>query len=147
MGSRYAFDDLVSVMARLRRPGGCPWDRAQTPRTLRPYLLEEMHEVLEAIDRGDQPALREELGDLLLQVVFHARMREEEGAFRAGGVGAGQALPYATLKCVGRFARVEALTAASGRPLREHSLDELLALWQQAKSGHAGGKGPDGHPA
>src|SRR3970282_329447 len=86
MGSRYAFDARVSVMPRLRRPGACPWDRAQTPRTLRPYLLEEMHEVLEAIDRGDQPALREELGDLLLQVVFHARIAEEEGDLSAGEV-------------------------------------------------------------
>src|SRR3989304_460350 len=84
MGSRYAFDDLVSVMAPLRRPVGCRWDRAQTPRTLRPYLLEELHEVLEAIDRGDQPALREELGDLLLQVGFHARMAEEAGRLRSG---------------------------------------------------------------
>ena len=69
--------DLVAVMDRLRSPGGCPWDREQTHRTLAPYLLEETHETLEAIDTGDLDHLREELGDLLLQVVFHARVAAE----------------------------------------------------------------------
>jgi XTP/dITP diphosphohydrolase len=69
--------DLVAVMDRLRSPGGCPWDREQTHRTLAPYLLEEAHETLEAIDTGDLDHLREELGDLLLQVVFHARVAAE----------------------------------------------------------------------
>lgn len=68
-------------MARLRAPGGCPWDREQTHRSLRPYLLEEAYEALEAIDRGSPEELREELGDLLLQVVFHAQMAAEAGAF------------------------------------------------------------------
>jgi len=72
---------LEGVMARLRAPGGCPWDRRQTHQSLKPYLLEEAHEALEAIDRRDRKALREELGDVLLQVVFHARIAEEEGAF------------------------------------------------------------------
>ncbi|MGI8880836.1 MAG: MazG family protein [Jatrophihabitans sp.] len=67
----------VEVMDRLRAPGGCPWDAAQTHRSLAPYLLEETYEVLEAIDAGDDDALREELGDLLLQVLFHARLAEE----------------------------------------------------------------------
>lgn len=74
--------ELLTVMARLRRKGdGCPWDLEQDHRTLRPYLLEEAYEVLEAIDAGDDTALCEELGDLFLQVVFHARMAEERGAF------------------------------------------------------------------
>jgi len=68
-------------MARLRGPGGCPWDREQTHRSLRPYLLEEAYEALEAIDHGSPDALRQELGDLLLQVVFHAQMAAEAGAF------------------------------------------------------------------
>jgi len=68
-------------MARLREPGGCPWDREQTLRTLRPYVLEETYEVLEAIDSGDARAHREELGDLLLQIVFQARIAEEESRF------------------------------------------------------------------
>ncbi len=74
--------DLVAVMDRLRSPGGCPWDREQTHRSLATYLLEETYETLEAIE-ADPAHLREELGDLLLQIVFHARIAEEEPA---GGV-------------------------------------------------------------
>lgn len=68
----------VEVMDRLRSPGGCPWDAEQTHESLARYLLEETYEVLEAIERGDRTLLREELGDLLLQVLFHARLAEEE---------------------------------------------------------------------
>lgn len=70
--------ELVAVMDRLRSPGGCPWDREQTHASLAPYLLEEAYETLEAIDTGDAAHLREELGDLLLQVVFHARIAAED---------------------------------------------------------------------
>ncbi len=73
---------LEAIMRRLREEGGCPWDRRQTHESLRPYLLEETYEVIERIDRGDYDGLREELGDLLLQIVFHARLAEEEGRFR-----------------------------------------------------------------
>ena len=73
--------DLIRVMARLRGPGGCPWDLEQTHQTLARHLLEEAHETLEAIDAGDPELLREELGDLLLQVVFHAEMARQEGTF------------------------------------------------------------------
>lgn len=69
--------DLVRVMDRLRSPGGCPWDAQQTHRSLAPYLLEEAYETLEALDGDDDDHLREELGDLLLQVVFHARVAQE----------------------------------------------------------------------
>jgi len=72
---------LVELMARLRAEGGCPWDREQTHESLKPYLLEECYEVLEAIDGGHPAKLREELGDLLLQVVFHARLAAEQGQF------------------------------------------------------------------
>lgn len=75
------FERLRNIMARLRAPGGCPWDREQTHESLRPYLLEEVYEVLEAIDRRGFSDLRKELGDLLLQIVFHARIAEEEGLF------------------------------------------------------------------
>jgi XTP/dITP diphosphohydrolase len=68
----------VEVMDRLRAPGGCPWDAEQTHESLARYLLEETYEVLEAIERDDRTLLREELGDLLLQVLFHARLAEEE---------------------------------------------------------------------
>lgn len=70
--------DLVAVMDRLRSPGGCPWDAAQTHASLVPFLLEEAYETVEAIEAGDSAALREELGDLLLQVVFHARVAAED---------------------------------------------------------------------
>ena len=75
------FEKLVRVMARLRAPGGCPWDREQTHATLRTYLIEEAYEVLEALDGADDVKFAEELGDLLLQVVFHAQMADEEGRF------------------------------------------------------------------
>jgi ATP diphosphatase len=75
-------DDLLAIMARLRDPAdGCPWDREQTFATIAPYTIEEAYEVADAIDRNDMPGLRDELGDLLLQVVFHARMAQEQGAF------------------------------------------------------------------
>ena len=85
-GAGRRFEKLVEVMARLRGPGGCPWDREQTHESLRPYLLEETYEVLEALDSGDDKRLVSELGDLLLQVVFHARLAEEEGRFDIGDV-------------------------------------------------------------
>jgi MazG family protein len=76
-----AVERLLSIMTRLRGPDGCPWDKEQTLRTLRPYVLEETYEVLEAIDSGDVREHCEELGDLLLQVVFQAELRREEGRF------------------------------------------------------------------
>jgi MazG family protein len=77
---------LLDIMQRLRAPGGCPWDREQTLSSLRPYVLEETYEVLEAIDAGDVAAHREELGDLLLQIVFQAELRREAGAFEFADV-------------------------------------------------------------
>jgi len=78
---------LIEIMARLRDPEtGCPWDVQQTFATIVPYTIEEAYEVADAIERGDSEDLRDELGDLLLQVVFHARMAEEDGAFDFGGV-------------------------------------------------------------
>jgi MazG family protein len=76
-----ALSRLLEIMDKLRDPGGCPWDREQTLRTLTPYLLEEAHEVIEAIESGDVAHHREELGDLLFQVVFQARVAREEGKF------------------------------------------------------------------
>jgi len=75
------FEDLVALQARLLRPGGCPWDREQTHETLRTYLLEETYEVLEALESGDPEKLSSELGDLLLQVVFHAGLAKQQGQF------------------------------------------------------------------
>jgi MazG family protein len=87
------FDELVSVMARLRAPGGCPWDREQTYASLSQYLLEETYETFDAIheadETGDTANLREELGDLLLQVVFHSTIAAERGDFTIDQVAAG----------------------------------------------------------
>src|SRR5512143_3685820 len=81
-----ALGRLVDLMARLRAPGGRPWDREQTHESLRPYLLEETYEVLDAIEDGVPAALCDELGDLLLQVVFHAELAREAGTFDVGDV-------------------------------------------------------------
>ncbi len=82
--AQYSFDDLVEIMARLRM--GCPWDREQTHRTLVPYLIEETFEVVEAVESGDLDALCEELGDLLLQIVFHSQIATETGKFGVADV-------------------------------------------------------------
>lgn len=76
-----ALDQLLAVMARLRAPDGCPWDRAQDHRSLRHHAVEEVYELLDAIEAGDDTEMAEELGDLLLQIVFHCQMAAERGAF------------------------------------------------------------------
>jgi MazG family protein len=78
------FQRLVDLMARLRAPGGCPWDREQTFDSIKPYTLEETYEVLDAIDRRDWREVAEELGDLLLQAVFYGQMAAEQGLFQIG---------------------------------------------------------------
>lgn len=83
-----AIDELMGIMDRLLGEGGCPWDREQTHQSLVRYLIEETYEVIEAINEGDMNKLREELGDLLLQVVFHAALAEREGAFSFADVAA-----------------------------------------------------------
>jgi len=75
------FSQLVNLMAKLRGPDGCPWDREQTPESLKPFLIEECYEVLDALDEGAPDKVRDELGDLLFQIIFHARLAEEKGAF------------------------------------------------------------------
>jgi nucleoside triphosphate diphosphatase len=87
MNDRSSIERLLTIMARLRAPqGGCPWDLQQTFATIAPYTVEEAYEVADAIDRKDLDDLKDELGDLLFQVVFHARMAEEQGAFAFGDV-------------------------------------------------------------
>ena len=87
--NEYTIDDLVEIMEILRSPNGCPWDREQTHKTIRRNLIEETYEVVEAIDKDDKTLMCEELGDLLLQVVFHARMAEEDGDFTFSDVADG----------------------------------------------------------
>ncbi|MDQ7839640.1 MAG: nucleoside triphosphate pyrophosphohydrolase [bacterium] len=133
---RHTFEDLVAVMARLRGPDGCPWDREQTHASLAPYLLEETHETLEAISRGDSAALRDELGDLLLQVVFHGQMAKETGAFDAGDVVDGL-----VRKLISRHPHVFGGTAL-GTP------GEVLTQWHEIKRREAPQRGVfDGIPA
>ena len=87
MSSSRDISRLLDIMAQLRTPGsGCPWDLEQNFATIAPYTIEEAYEVVDAITRGDLDDLRDELGDLLLQVVFHARMAEEQNAFAFGDV-------------------------------------------------------------
>jgi MazG family protein len=80
------FERLLEITSRLRAPGGCPWDREQTRDSLKPFLVEEAYEVLEAIESGDPSALEEELGDLLFQVIFHAQLAAERGEFAMADV-------------------------------------------------------------
>jgi MazG family protein len=81
MKRKAAIDDLLRIMARLRSPTGCPWDREQSHRTLRRHAIEEVYELIDAIEAGDDHEMAEELGDLLLQIVFHCQLAKERGAF------------------------------------------------------------------
>jgi len=118
---------LTEIMAALRTPEtGCPWDLDQTFATIVPYTLEEAYEVADAIERGDVANLREELGDLLLQVVFHARMAEEEGRFDFGDV-----VDAITRKLIRRHPHVFG-------DARELSSDEVKALWGRIKAQEKG---------
>jgi len=84
--AKEGFEKLVDIMAKLRGEGGCPWDKAQTHESLKPFLIEEAYEVIDAIDAENPEILKEELGDLLLQIVFHSRIAEEEGRFSINDV-------------------------------------------------------------
>ncbi|MGE5529273.1 MAG: nucleoside triphosphate pyrophosphohydrolase [Patescibacteria group bacterium] len=121
---------LAAVMARLREEGGCPWDRAQDHKTLKPYLIEEAYEVLEAIDEDRPDKLREELGDLLLQVVFHARIEEEAGRFDLADVA-----EEIADKLIRRHPHVFA-------ELRVDGVDGVLANWDKIKRHEYGGERP-----
>lgn len=129
--ARWPADPLVEVMARLRAPEGCPWDREQTHQTLRRYMLEEAYEAVEAIDSGDPKLLCEELGDVLLQVVFHAQVAKEAGTFDFHDVVEG-----ITAKLVRRhphvFGDVVAETAA-----------DVTRNWEAIKRAEKGGQEPE----
>jgi ATP diphosphatase len=115
--------DLLAIMARLRTPGiGCPWDLKQTFETIAPYTIEEAYEVADAIACGDRAALKDELGDLLLQVVFHARMAEETGAFAFDDV-----VLAITEKLIRRHPHVFGAE-------RGLSPDEVKKLWEEIKA-------------
>ena len=118
-----AFDRLVSLVARLRAPDGCPWDRAQTLESLRAFVLEEAYEVLEAIDRGDRPALREEIGDFIFEGVLLAQLCEEGGDFTVA-----DSLTSIADKLVRRHPHV------FGSAERARTADEVLGRWEEAKA-------------
>jgi MazG family protein len=120
--------DLVRVMARLRGPGGCPWDREQTHASLARHLLEETHETLDAIDAGDGDRLREELGDVLLQVVFHAQMAADDGAWDVDDVARG-----IVEKLIRRHPHVFGDVEVAGA-------DEVLVNWERIKADEKGEK-------
>ena len=118
--------ELVKVMARLRGPGGCPWDAEQTHASLARHLLEETHEALAAIDDGDRDALRDELGDVLLQVVFHAQIAADEGAWDVDDV-ARRLIDKLIRRHPHVFGEVEVAGA-----------DEVLVNWEQIKAEERG---------
>src|SRR4029453_7909127 len=124
---------LIEIMATLRTPGsGCPWDLEQTFKTIAPYTIEEAYEVADAIEKGDRGGLEDELGDLLLQVVYHARMAEEEGPFAFADVA--EAI---TAKMIRRHPHVfgsEAERAAGAAP----------GFWERIKAEERAEKGQQG---
>ncbi|MBI5179619.1 MAG: nucleoside triphosphate pyrophosphohydrolase, partial [Nitrospinae bacterium] len=115
--------DLVAVMDRLRDEKGCPWDLQQTHETLKPYLIEESYEVVEAIESGNPQLLKEELGDLLFQIVFHARLAKERGEFTLDDV-----IHHVIEKMVRRHPHVFA-----GHEAKD--AEDVLQKWEKIKSG------------
>ena len=131
------FDDLVRIMRALRAPGGCPWDREQTLQSLRPYVLEETYELLDALDRGDLASLREELGDFLYEAVFLAQIADEAGHFSIG-----DAIDAVATKLVRRHPHV---FTSSGVPLANNgpgmSSDQVVRKWEDLKAAERGAAG------
>jgi len=129
--SSEAITELVEVMRKLRAPGGCPWDREQTHRSLMPFLLEERGELLDAIDAGDDENFKEELGDVLMHLVFHSVMAEERGMFSFDDV-AKSIVAKMKFRHPHVFSDVSAPTS-----------NDVIDLWEKVKAkepGHAPGK-------
>lgn len=121
MKQKSAINDLLSVMAKLRSPKGCPWDREQNHMTLRFHAVEEVYELIDAIESGDDHELAEELGDLLLQVVFHCQLANERGAFNFEKVAR-----HITDKLIRRHPHVFGKTKVK-------NVDEVWANWEKIK--------------
>lgn len=129
-GYRQTIHDLRQILATLRAPGGCPWDREQTHRSLLPYLVEETYEVLEAIEAEDDAEMCAELGDLLLQVIFHSQMASERGAFDFDDVTDG-----ISRKLIRRHPHVFRPDEVSGVDTSE----KVIANWEKLKAKERGG--------
>ena len=125
------FESLLSIMTRLRGEGGCPWDREQTRESLKPYLIEEAYEAVEAIDTGSPGQVREELGDLLFQVVFHCQVASERGEFT---------MPDLLRRLNDKMIRRHPHVFAGGVVA---DAQEALAQWERIKRGEGN---PDGSP-
>ncbi len=123
------FERLVEIMRALRAPDGCPWDREQTPASLRPFVLEETYELLEAIESGDPAALREELGDYLFEAVFLARMSEEAGDFAIG-----DAIDGICDKLVRRHPHVFARNDPTDDGDQPTTSGQVLERWEEIKA-------------
>jgi MazG family protein len=123
MGAGGWFEKLVALQKRLRAPNGCPWDREQTHATLRTYLIEEAYEVLDALESGDDTKFAEEMGDLLLQIVFHSQIATEEGRFTVADV-----IREVHEKMVRRHPHVFG-------PKRAKDSAEVLKNWERIKAG------------
>ena len=124
-----SFAALVELISRLRAPGGCPWDREQTHESLKPMMLEEAYEAVEAIDEGDDEELQGELGDLLLQVVFHSQIATEENRFNVGEV-----IQRISSKMIRRHPHVFGEDKAQ-------NADEVLRNWEAIKEAELEAKG------
>ena len=138
------FDEVVAIMTRLRGDGGCPWDRKQTRETLKPFLIEEAYEVLETIDARDDRKLKEELGDVLLQILFHAEIGRERKTFTIDDV-----LQTLAQKLIRRHPHVFGEPSTDAPP----SAEEVLTRWEEiksqekvAESGNEGASALDGVP-
>jgi MazG family protein len=121
--------ELTEIITRLRQPDGCPWDRKQTVSSFRPYLIEELHELLEAIDLDDRPLIKEELGDLLFQVIFISNLYEEQGSFTLTEV-----IETITAKMIRRHPHVFGDTKVD-------SEKELRRNWNRVKTAENAAKG------
>jgi tetrapyrrole methylase family protein / MazG family protein len=133
------FDEVVAIMTRLRGDGGCPWDRKQTRETLKPFLIEEAYEVLETIDAQDDRKLKEELGDVLLQILFHAEIGRERKTFTIDDV-----LQTLAQKLIRRHPHVFGETSTDSTP----NAEQVLARWEEIKSQEkAAESGSDGASA
>lgn len=128
------FQELVALMERLRGTDGCPWDKEQTHESLKPYLVEETYEVIDAIDSGEPAKLKEELGDLLFQVIFHAQIAKENNAFDIAGVLKG-CLEKMTSRHPHVFGEV-----AGPLPPELKTAEEVLRAWHKIKHKESGGK-------